>query len=134
MKNSRSLTLLCSVVAFLLLMASRPAVSQEKPKPETIQATAQGTDVQFGTQFNITLIIERYSTPADRQTLVTAFQTDQNQGLYKALSKMKSVGHIAITGALGYDVSYIRSIQTPTGRTIRFITTRPISMREQFRD
>ena len=47
---------------------------------------------------------------------------------------MKAVGHIAVTGALGYDVSYIRSIQTPTGRTIRFITTRPISTREEFRD
>jgi len=134
MKNMRTLALFCGVVAFMLVVASRPAVSQEKPKPETIEATAQGTDAQFGMQFNITLIIERYSTPADRQALVAAFQADQNQGLYKALSKMKAVGHIAVTGALGYDVSYIRSIQTPTGRTIRFITTRPISTREEFRD
>ena len=37
----------------------------------------------------------------------------------------------AITGRLGYDVSYIQSIPTATGRTIRFITTRPISFREE---
>jgi hypothetical protein len=119
---------MCSLV---LGMAGSPASSLEKPKPETIEATAHGTDVQFGTQFNITLIIDGYSTPADRDTLKTAFQQDKNQGLYKALSKMKAVGHIAITGRLGYDVSYITSIPTANGRTIRFITTRPISFREE---
>jgi hypothetical protein len=120
-----------AISSLMFGMAGSPVRSLEKPKPETIEATAQGTDVQFGTQFNIKLIIEGYSAPEDKDTLMKAFQEDKNQGLYKALSKMKPVGHIAISGRLGYDVSYIRLIPTPTGRTIRFITTRPISLREE---
>jgi hypothetical protein len=126
-----SLFFAVAICVLVLGVVGSPVSSLEKPKPETIEATAQGTSVQFGQRFNITLIIEDYSTRADRATLTKAFQEDKNQGLYKALSKMKAVGHIAIGGALGYDVSYIRLVPTPTGRTIRFITTRPISMREQ---
>jgi len=136
MKNIKVVALSCGVLIFTLIFGI-PRISANsvaKPKPETIQATAQGTDVQLGKQFNITLIIEKYSTPADRQMLKQAFQEDKNQGLYKELSKMKAVGHISINSALGYDVSYIRTIPNPSGRTIRFITTRPISMREQYND
>ena len=57
-------------------------------------------------------------TPEDRQILVDAFQKGQNQGLVNALQKMKAVGRIQIPGTLGYDVSFIRMIPTPTGRTI----------------
>lgn len=133
MKNMKtaSIVVAAAICSLVLGIAGSPVRSLEKPKPETIEATAQGTDVQFGTQFNIKLIIEGYSAPADKDTLMKAFQEDKNQGLYKALSKMKAMGHIAIAGRLGYDVSYIRSIPTPTGRTIRFITTRPISLREE---
>jgi hypothetical protein len=39
-----------------------------------------------------------YSTEEDRQILVEAFKKGQNQGLVNALTKMKAVGRIAITG------------------------------------
>jgi hypothetical protein len=51
-----------------------------------------------------------------------------------ALEKMKAVGHINITGTLGYDVSYIGLIQTPTGRKIRFVTNRQIKFAEAYYD
>jgi hypothetical protein len=51
-----------------------------------------------------------------------------------ALTKMKAVGRISITGTLGYDLSYIRLIATPTGRKIRFITNRQIKFGEAFFD
>jgi hypothetical protein len=132
-KDIRVIAFVCAVAICTLIlgMVGTPARSEEKANLETIEAIAQGTNVEFGTRFNLTLIINGYSTPEDRQALVQAFQADGNQGLYKALTKMKAVGHIAITGALGYDVSYIRVISTPTGRTIRFITARPISFREE---
>jgi len=50
------------------------------------------------------------------------------------LSKMKAVGHCSITGTLGYDVSYIRMTQTPTGRKIVFVTNRQIRFGEAFYD
>jgi hypothetical protein len=45
---------------------------------------------------------------------------------------MKAVGRIAISGTIGYDVSYIRLIPTSTGRKIRFITNRPIRFGENY--
>ena len=49
-----------------------------------------------------------------------------------ALTRMKSVGRIAITGTLGYDLSYIRLIPTPTGRKIRFVTNRLLRFGEHY--
>ncbi len=68
------------------------------------------------------------------QVLVDAFQKGQNQGLVNALTKMKAVGHISITGTLGYDLSYIRLQPTPTGRKITFVTNRQIKFVEAFAD
>jgi len=74
------------------------------------------------------------STPADYQLLVSAFQKDQNQGLVNALTRMRTVGHCSITGTLGYDVSLVRMIPTPTGRQIRFVTNRQLRFGEVWAD
>lgn len=47
---------------------------------------------------------------------------------------MRTVGRVAITGTLGYDVKYIRWFPTPAGRSIRFVTDRKISMGEAWTD
>ena len=78
--------------------------------------------------------IYEFSTPADRVNLVQAFEKGQNQGLITALSKMKAVGHVEITGTLGYDCSYIKMTPTPTGRKIVFVTNRQIRFGEAFTD
>ena len=58
----------------------------------------------MGAVIGVTLDIYEWSTPEDRQILIEAFTKGQNQGLVNALSKMKAVGHCAITGTIGYDV------------------------------
>src|SRR5216683_6621090 len=117
----------------LLILASTLAFSRG-PKPETIEASAMGTGTQMGQSIGVTLDIYDFSTPEDRQTLLDAFAKGQNQGLVNALSKMKAVGHCSITGTLGYDVSYIRMTNTPTGRKIVFVTNRQIRFGEAFFD
>ena len=99
---------------------------------ETIQATAMGTSTQLGRTVGITVHIYEYSTMEDRDILIEAFTQGQNQGLVNALTKMKAVGRIAITGTLGYDLSYIRMIPTPTGRKIRFATNRLLRFGEVY--
>ncbi len=47
---------------------------------------------------------------------------------------MKAVGHVEITGTLGYDCSYIKMTATPTGRKIVFVTNRQIRFGEAFFD
>ena len=118
----------------LFLVAAFPALSARGVKDETIEATAMGTSTQMGQMVGISVEIYDYSTPADKQVLVQAFATGQNQGLVNALSKMHAVGHISITGTLGYDLAYIRMIPTPTGRKIRFVTNRLLRFGEVWAD
>ena len=132
--RSRKLVIGNFLLMCLLSLGSPPAFSQNRSKPETIEATAMGTDTQLGKEFSVTLTIYEYSPRADKQLLIEAFQNGKDQGLYNALSKMKVVGRIAVTGTLGYDVSYIQMTPTPTGRKIRFVTNRLLRFGELYWD
>jgi|ERR1700741_92015 hypothetical protein len=118
----------------LLVLAVFPAFSAKGSKNETIGATAMGTGTQMGQVISISVEIYDYSTPEDRQLLVEAFTKSQNQGLVNALTKMHAVGHISITGTLGYDLSFVRMIPTPTGRKLRFVTNRQLTFGEVWAD
>jgi hypothetical protein len=120
------------LVLGLAMFAIHPGFARDKY--ETLEAQAWGTGTQMGASIGVTLNIYEFSTPADRVTLVQAFEKGQNQGLNNALSKMKAVGHIEITGTLGYDCSYIRMTPTPTGRKIVFVTNRQIRFGEAYFD
>ncbi len=115
-------------------VANAPTPAQDHMKPEIIEGVITGTGLQSGELTNFTLVIYEFSTPDDKQIISDAFQKAQNTGLFNALSKMRSVGRVAITGTLGYDVKYIRWFPTPAGRSIRFITDRQISLSEAWTD
>jgi hypothetical protein len=120
------------VICIVLLAAIHSGFARDKY--ETIEAQAFGTGTQMGQNIGVTLNIYEFSTPADRVTLVQAYEKGQNQGLVNALSKMKAVGHVEITGTLGYDCAYIKMTPTPTGRKIVFVTNRQIRFGEAFFD
>jgi hypothetical protein len=120
------------VIVAMVLLATQAGSARDKY--ETIEAQAFGTGTQMGQNIGVTLNIYEFSTPADRVNLVQAFEKGQNQGLVTALSKMKAVGHVEVTGTLGYDCSYIRMTPTPTGRKIVFVTNRQIRFGEAFTD
>jgi hypothetical protein len=121
-------------IAVLLLTAVTLALSADdgKVKVGTIDATAMGTSTQLGQTVNVKVNIYQFSTEEDRAILVEAYKKGQNQGLVNALTKMKADGHIAITGTIGYDLSFIRLIPTPTGRKIRFVTNRLLRFGEAY--
>jgi hypothetical protein len=120
------------VVVCPFLLSSLPIVAQELHEEYQAQAMGQGT--QMGQTFNVTTIINEYSTPEERQALVDAFNKAGSQGLYNALNKMKAKGHIAITGTLGYDISFVRKIPTADGFKLRVLTNRPINFGEAWAD
>ena len=120
------------LVVFVFLALT--GISNAADAIAVIDATAFGTSTQMGKNAAIKLLIYAYSTPQDKQVLDDAFLKGQNQGLANALAKMKSVGRIQIPGTLGYDVSYISSTPTPTGRRIYFVTNRKISTGEAYRN
>src|SRR5215471_2766206 len=122
----------CLFAALLLMAVFARSADDEKVKVGTIDATATGTSTQLGAVVNVKVIIYEFSTEEDRAILVEAFKKGQNEGLVNALTKMKAVGRIAITGTLGYDLSFIRLIPTPTGRKIRFVTNRELRYGESY--
>ena len=126
-RGSLLITVLLSAAVTLALSAN-----DEKVKVGTIDATAMGTSTQLGHIVNVKINIYQFSTDEDRAILVEAYKKGQNQGLVNALTKMKADGHIAITGTIGYDLSYIRLIPTPTGRKIRFVTNRLLRFGESY--
>ena len=131
-QRTLKLTLGSLLITGMLIVGSTASFAANKS--ETIEANAMGTSTQMGSQFSITLNIYDYSSQADKQVLVDAFQKGQDQGLVNALSKMKAAGHIEVTGTLGYDCSYIEMIPTPTGRKIRFVTNRLLRFGEVYWD
>src|SRR5271156_6046290 len=120
------------IVLLSLAAVGRPGFARDNY--ETIDAQSFGTGTQLGENIGVTLNIYQFSTPADKQILVQAYEKGQNQGLANALQRMKAVGHVEITGTLGNDCSYIRMIPTPTGRKIIFVTNRQIRFGEAFFD
>jgi hypothetical protein len=122
-----------SLVAIGIVLLATNTVSA-RDKYETIEAQAFGTGPQMGQNIGVSLNIYEFSTPADRTNLFQAYGKGQNQGLVTALQKMRAVGHVEITGTLGYDCAYIKMTPTPTGRKIVFVTNRQIRFGEAFTD
>ena len=118
-------------VLSIFSVAAYKVRSQEKPKPEVIQAHAMGQLRASGKQFSVAINIQSYSNPQDQQTLIDAFTKGGHNALVKTLSKMQS-GRVAITGTLGYQIAYIRTFPTENGRTIRLITDRPVNFPEAY--
>jgi hypothetical protein len=130
--NARKLGFSTLLLGALLLTAVTLAISADDRKVEVIDATAMGTSTQLGKIVNVKVTIYEFSTEEDRQILIDAFKKGQNQGLVNALSKMRAVGRIAVTGTIGYDLSYIRLVPTDTGRKIRFVTNRLLRFGEAY--
>jgi hypothetical protein len=119
----------CIIFVAMLTMATL-AVAQV----ETIDATARGTSTQLGKVVNVKIIVNQYSTPEERATLIDAFKKGANQGLVNALQKMKSDGQISVTGTVGQPLAYVSSTPTPTGRKIEFVTNRLLKFEEVARN
>jgi hypothetical protein len=120
------------MLSAVLLAGVTLAVSEDDRKSEAIDATATGTSTQLGQNVSVKVTIYGYSIDEDRQILLEAIKKGQNQSVVNALTKMKSLGRIAITGTIGYDLSYIRLVPTPTGRKIRFVTNRLVRFGEAY--
>ena len=76
------MALKCLGLAGVLMIGVLPGLARDKY--ETIDAQAMGTGTQLGQNIGVTLNIYEFSTPADRVTLIQAYEKGQNQGLVNA--------------------------------------------------
>ena len=113
-------------VLWLVLLTAVAAVAQPAPalarpsqRPETLTATA----MRQGRTTPLTLIINSYSTDADRMELAVALKNGGPSKLERVLDSMHR-GRVAVPGSVGHEINYIRSHPTPQGRTLILLSTR----------
>ena len=80
----------------------------------------------------IDIIIDRWSTPEERDTLVAALKEGGTDGLLRALQKIKKpAGYIRNPGSVGYPLRFAWQVPTPDGgKRIIIATDRPVSFLE----
>jgi len=99
----------------------------------TIQATAMGTSTQLGRLYNVNILIEKFSTADDQQTLIAAFKRSGQDGLIDVLEDMKPKGRVRFaSGGVGNDVKYIIELPSDKGRKLRLITDRNLAFGELY--
>ena len=130
MKKHRLLR--CALIVYLFpLLACGPVVHAQGRM--TIQATAMGTSTQMGKIFNVNIIIEQFSTPADQKTLIQAFTRSGQDGLVGVLEDMKPKGRVRFaSGGVGNDVKYIIELPSENGRRLRLVTDRNLAFGELY--
>lgn len=128
---------LTAVVVVLSLTISRIAAQQAAPAaaPEKFSAFAVNMGSAGPASSGVVqIIIDRWSTDAERQTLVQAFKEKGAQGLLTALQKSERIGTLRTPNSLGWDLHYAH--QEPTedgGRRIFLATDRAIGFWEASR-
>ena len=112
-------------IFFLLIVVGTIVQAQGRM---TIQATAMGTSTQLGRLYNVNILIEKFSTADDQQTLIAAFKRSGQDGLIDVLEDMKPKGRVRFaSGGVGNDVKYIIELPSDKGRKLRLITDRNLA-------
>jgi hypothetical protein len=84
--------------------------------------------------YNVNIMIEKFSTADDRQTLIAAFKRSGQNGLIDVLEDMKPKGRVRFaSGGVGNDVKYIIELPSEKGqRKLRLITDRNLAFGELY--
>lgn len=126
--------LLCKyLTGFIFLWCAATGTLAQSQGRMTIQATAMGTSTQMGRIYSVNIIIEKFSTADDRQSLIAAFKRSGQDGLIDVLEDMKPKGRVRFaSGGVGNDVKYIIELPAEKGRKFRLITDRNLAFGELY--
>jgi hypothetical protein len=102
-------------VLALLVCLSASAGAAYSPEPERFTAFAVSmTNGAAGRNSNLELVIDRWSTPADRDDLAAALDEQGPEGLLKRLQGRPRIGYVRAAGRLGNDIPFARQVQHST--------------------
>jgi len=127
-------TLLACAAAVTLVSAQQQSAAQlANNAPETF--TANAVDISNttprATSTLVDLHIQRYSTDAEREKLMSVFEKKGQDGLLDALQDLPVVGYIKTPTSLRYDLHFARQAPLPEGgRKIILLTDRHMAMWE----
>jgi hypothetical protein len=121
-----------TIVPALIVAVGTLAFAQSNAQPERFTANAVSISPQYGTgQQVVEITVDRWSSAAERERLVTALREKGSDELLKQLQDTRPVGRIRTPDSLGYDLHY--AWQQPNedgGRPVVIATDRPIGFWE----
>ena len=117
------------------LAADRSPLAQDAPAGAPLRMTAFAVNLSGVGRTRpqtLQIVIERWSTDAERKLLVDTLVEKGSEKLYDVVQDIKPrVGFIRTTTSLGWDIQYAHEQPLPSGgRRIVFATDRPINFRE----
>lgn len=131
----RSACSLPGVLLVLFTVGASVTAGQQYPAPQLPERyTAFAVNLgNIGTSspMPLDITVTRWTTPAERELLLTALREKGQDALRDAMQKMPSVGTISTPGSLAYDFRYASQEITKQGvRRIVLLTDRPIEAGE----
>jgi hypothetical protein len=127
---SRTAALIVLIGVVLFVFDAIPA-AQTMGVPEQFSASA--VDMNTGRTGRIEISVTRWSTPAERETLLAALFKEGSDELLEKLRDMRPVGRIYSSETIGYDLKFAEQQPLPDGgRKVVLATDRPMSFREIF--
>ncbi|HEY7112231.1 MAG TPA: hypothetical protein VIA45_04810 [Thermoanaerobaculia bacterium] len=113
----------------LLLLAAASLRAEDKP---LLRLRAFTIALQSGRSTALDIVINRWSTDEERESLLTTLQEFGQDKLLDALMKIRPpVGYMRAPNSLGYDLYYARDNAQPDGsRHIVAATNRRVAFRE----
>jgi hypothetical protein len=120
-----------SATAWLVTSISYDQTVTAAAPVETFTATAANiSGVGRPSLGTVDIVIERWSTDAERDRLVSVLKEKGADALLSALQKMPRVGYIRTPNSIGWDLHFARDIKTDEGRQVVIATDRPMSFWE----
>lgn len=125
----RSTRMFQSATLGLLLLTATSLRAEDKP---LLRLRAFAASLGSGRTSAIDIVINRWSTDEERESLLTTLQEFGQDKLLDALMKIRPpVGYMRAPNSLGYDLYYARDNQNPDGsRRIVAATNRRVAFRE----
>ncbi len=121
------------LVGSTVLAANSSVVAQTHGEKEDFTAVAIANNTLQTGAGTVLISVDRWSTSAEREKLVSTLVDTGPRALLDALQDMRPVGRIRTPDSIGYDLHY--AFQTPAedgGRRIVIATDRPIGFWEAY--
>jgi hypothetical protein len=121
-------------VLLVLAAAAIPAAQEASQKEEFRAFVARGDIDTLRTVSSVaTIVIDRWTTPAELSELVQAYNDLGEKGFLEILRKLPKVGYFRMPDTIGYDLQCALQEPLPEGgRRIFLATDRPILFSEQY--
>jgi hypothetical protein len=122
------------VIALLMIFSASVGARFDSEERFTAFAVSM-TNGATGRSSHLEVVVDRWSTAADRDALAIAFDEQGPASVLKMLQEQPRIGFVRVAGRLGNDIPFARQVLHSDGsRRIVIITARRLSFSEVNRD